>query len=406
MLSTIVQITLLVLLLPLAAVVGYLLMLTTAAFRASKKTTLQAGDPTTKFLFLIPAHNEELLLPTTLDSLNRLAYPAELFDIHVVADNCTDQTAAVARDRGARVHERFNETLRGKGYALQWLLERLWAQSTPHDAAVILDADTIVSANFLKVMDSRVRQGERIIQAYYAVRDPDRSWGISLRYAALAVLHFLRPQGRMIMGGSTGLKGNGMVFHHDILRQQEWTSSLTEDIEFHMAQVLEGERVYFAPDAVVWAEMPESLADADTQNERWERGRLQMARRFVPRLLNQAFGRRPVNSRFLLFDAAMEHLIPPFSILMGLSLLTATTTLIAFFMWPHPLAGINLGLAGGIVVGQAIYLLAGLSLADAPAEVYKALLYAPGFMIWKIWLYAKVILKRSDDSWVRTARNQ
>lgn len=406
MLNTFVHIALVILLLPLAGIVGYLLLLTLAAYRANKKTLPAADQPKTRFLFLIPAHNEERLLPGTLDSLNEVDYPKELFELHVVADNCTDQTAAVAAQKGAQVHERFNQELRGKGYALQWLLERLWADNIPHDAIVILDADTVVSPNFLKVMDSRVRQGQRLIQAYYAVRDPDRSWGISLRYAALAVLHFLRPQGRMILGGSTGLKGNGMVFHHEIMRQQEWTSSLTEDIEFHMAQVLRGERVYFAPDAIVWAEMPENLADADTQNERWERGRLQMARQFVPQLLSQAVRRRPVNGRFLLFDAAMEHLIPPFSILMGSSLFAAICALAAFLTVEHPLAIFNLVLAGAIVAGQGLYLLAGLNLAQAPAEVYRALLYAPGFMIWKIWLYAKILVSRSDDSWVRTARNQ
>ncbi|MDJ0752695.1 MAG: glycosyltransferase family 2 protein [Ardenticatenaceae bacterium] len=404
--DNLINILLLVFLLPLAMMVGYLLLLTITAFMAPATTKLIGKSPVSRFLFLVPAHNEERLLPATLDSLNQLSYPADLYEVHVVADNCDDRTGDIATAKGAIAHERNNPDLRGKGYALQWLLQRLWDQKIEHDAVIILDADTVVSQNFLTVMDSRLQRGERIIQAYYAVRDPDRSSSISLRYAALAVLHYLRPQGRMILGGSTGLKGNGMVFHHEVMRNHEWSSSLTEDIEFHMAQILKGERVMFAPDAVVEAEMPANLADANTQNERWERGRIEMARRFVPQLLQNSWSTNPVNSRFLLFDAAVEHLIPPFSILMGGSLAGVILTAVAFIWSDHPLALANFLLAIFLILGQFVYLISGLRLAKAPVGVYKALLYAPGFMIWKIWLYLRVLINRSDDTWVRTARNQ
>ena len=158
----------------------------------------------------------------------------------------------------------------------------------PHDAILIMDADSSISPNFLRVMDARLARGERVIQSYYAVRDPEQSWSVSLRYVALAALHYLRPLGRMVLGGSMGLKGNGMVFAADILKKHEWSASITEDIEFHMALVLDGERVMFAPDAVVEAEMPQDLAGSQTQNTRWEQGRLEMARTYVPKLLRQA----------------------------------------------------------------------------------------------------------------------
>jgi cellulose synthase/poly-beta-1,6-N-acetylglucosamine synthase-like glycosyltransferase len=395
-----------------AGMAAYLLLLTAAAWQAARRTPLRPGAPNHRFLILIPAHNEERLLPASLASLNKLAYPRSLFAVHVIADNCRDNTAAVAQQFGATVHERYDQERRGKGYALQWLIQQLWQSGEPYDAVVILDADTVVSTNFLQVMDARLTRGERVIQAYYAVRDPGSSWSVTLRYAALAVLHYLRPLGRMALGGSAGLKGNGMVFAAPVLRQHQWTAALTEDIEFHMDLILSGERVMFAPDAVVWAEMPNSLADAHTQNVRWERGRVEMARRYVPRLLREALAarKRPVRGQsFLLFDAAMEHIIPPFSILVG----TNGLALLAAVLLPSGkgrasrsrLKGAGVALGTAALAGQLIYLFAGLHLARAPRSVYRALVYAPWFMVWKGWLYLRVLLGRDRDGWIRTTRN-
>lgn len=243
-------------------------------------------------------------------------------------------------------------------------------------------------------MDARLARGERAIQAYYAVRDPARSWSSSLRYAALAVLHYLRPLGRTMLGASAGLKGNGMVFVADLVKQHTWSASLTEDIEFHMQLLLQGERVTFAPDAVVWAEMPNSLAGSHTQNVRWERGRLQMVREYVPRLVAEACRRK----QYALFDAAIEQLIPPFSILVALCIIALVAAL---------LLGSQAGtiLAAALLVAQGAYLLAGLAMAHAPSKVYWSLLYAPVFVVWKLWLYGRVLLGLDQQGWVRTTRN-
>ncbi len=382
----------------LAVLVGYLGVLTVAAVRAPRATRQDPGTQERKrFIILIPAHNEETLLPQLLANLSDLDYAKENYAVHVVADNCTDRTAEAAWQTGATVYQRFHDTLKGKGYALQWALQNIWDAHEPHDAIVILDADSLVSRNFLSVMNARLLNGERVIQAYYAVRDPEQSWGVSLRYAALAVLHYLRPQGRMVLGGSAGLKGNGMVFAAEVLRQHPWSASLTEDIEYHMRLILSGERVTFAPDAVVWAEMPGSLRDSHTQNVRWERGRMEMIRKYVPQLLQKSIEQR----NFVLFDAAMEQLIPPFSILAGASvasfagaLLLIKKSRLAFFA------------ATALLLGQGVYLLTGLALVRAPKKVWQALLYAPVFVAWKIWLYVRVALGLDQQGWVRTKRNE
>jgi 1,2-diacylglycerol 3-beta-glucosyltransferase len=403
----------------LAAPVAYLLLLTGAAIAGAiqkrpraEKQPAGATAPATRFLILVPAHNEEALLPATLDSLFRLDYPRDLYAVHVVADNCDDRTAELAAARGAHVHERWDPEARGKGYALRWLLERVWAAGEPsgaigHDAVVILDADSVVTPNFLSAMAARLERGERVIQAYYAVRDPQRSWGAGLRYAALTAVHYLRPSGRMALGGSTGLKGNGMVFAADIPRRFCWTNDLAEDVEYHMQLILAGERVTFAPEAVVYAEMPTTLRGAQTQNVRWERGRLEQVRRYVPQLMaaaasaeaEGAAGAKGARRRFLLFDAAAEQLIPPFSVIAG-----ATLALLPAAILTRARRATALGLA--LVAGEAVYSLAALVLARAPVSVYRALLYAPVFVAWKCWLYVRVLLGLDRAGWVRTARRE
>ncbi len=401
----------------LAIFVGYLLLLTIIAWVQSKNVSTGSAEPQSRLLILTPAHNEEQLLPDLLQSLAKTDYPADLFEVHVVADNCTDETAVIARQYAAIPHERFDTERPGKGFALQWFLQNSWETVAAHDAVIILDADTIVSPNFLQAVSARLQNGERVIQAYYAVRNPAKSWSIALRYAALAVLHYLRPLGRTALGGSAVLKGNGMVFATDIMCQYEWSESITEDIEFHMALILGGERVAFAPEATLWAEMPDTLAGSASQNVRWERGRIQMMRTYVPKLFKAAVQRlrqRQFSNAYLYLDAAMEHLIPPFSVLMALSgfFLLLSLFLVAVFVQASAtsvsaanLLWFNLFLAFGLIVGQAVYLLTGLRLVHAPKAVYKALLKSPLFIVWKVWHYIRVVFGLDSHGWVRTARN-
>jgi len=402
----------------LAILVGYLLVLTLSAKRASQITPLAPGKQPHKFLILIPAHNEELLLPSLLSNLNHLDYPKSHFEIHVVADNCSDQTETVAQQGGAVVHPRENRDQTGKGYALNWLFNQLGQQVVDADAILILDADSIVSDGFLRVMSARLAAGDRVIQSYYSVRNPDHSWNSGLRYAALAVLHYLRPQGRMVLGGSVGLKGNGMVFRKEIMQQHSWSASITEDIEFHMSLILAGERVTFAPDAIVWGEMPNTLSKSASQHDRWEQGRFQMARRYIPKLVREAviaFRHKKYSRAFVLLDAAMEHIIPPFSVMVGLSVVFLLASLISLFLNPifvgpntHAILLVifNISLGFILFLGQGIYLFSGLRMVRAPKNIYYALVFAPVLMGWKIARYFLVLRRRDQPDWVRTSRNE
>jgi cellulose synthase/poly-beta-1,6-N-acetylglucosamine synthase-like glycosyltransferase len=207
-----------------------------------------------------------------------------------------------------------------------------------------------------------------------------------------------------------------MLFAAPVLQRHPWSASVTEDIEQHMALILDGERVHFAPDATVWAEMPDDLAKSESQHQRWETGRLVLARRYVPQLLRAAVAAlkagRP-RQAFVLLDAIMEHLIPPFAILVAASALLFMLNLLlwlalALGLAPaaaRPLASLNLGLSVGLLAGQTIYLLAALRLVRAPRSAYLQLVHAPLYVFWKVRQYARALFSQTRQAWVRTTRN-
>jgi cellulose synthase/poly-beta-1,6-N-acetylglucosamine synthase-like glycosyltransferase len=399
----------------LALPVAYLLVLTAAAWRAARRTPLALEPAARRFAILVPAHNEELLLPATLVSLQEIDYPRNLFDIHVIADNCSDRTASLARSLGVNVHVRTDPIQIGKGHALNWCLKEIQRTAVGYEAYAFIDADTVVAANFLQVMNTRLLAGAQVLQAYYAVKDPQTSWNTTLRYIALAALHYLRPLGRMFLGGSAGLKGNGMVFTTAALERHPWSGSLTEDIEAHMNLLLDGIPVQFAAEAVVYGEMPATFSQSKSQLDRWEHGRLQMALRYGPQLLaaaGRALHKGQFSWIFRYLDAVMEHLIPPFSVLFSVSavcLAAAAVFFLLVFLAPgqtdNTLVWANLLLGCALLLMQVIYVISSLSMVGAPASAYRGLLFAPWFVLRKLGQLASVFARRTPRTWIKTTRN-
>jgi cellulose synthase/poly-beta-1,6-N-acetylglucosamine synthase-like glycosyltransferase len=377
----------------LVVLAGYVMLLTVAALLHRRPAPAEAKGER-RFAILVPAHNEELVIERLLRSLDDLQYARDRYDVCVVADNCTDRTAVIARRWGARVYERLSSDERAKGFAVRWLLTRLRTEGRRYDAFVVLDADTVVQPNLLTAFDARLQAGSQVVQAYYSVLNAQASAVAGLRYAALAALHYVRPLGRAALGLSCGLKGNGMCFDAPVLERFAWNwFTLAEDVEFHLALVSTGVRVDFAWETTVLADMPVTLAQARTQNERWERGRLQLAGSRVPRLLLDGIR----THSWLRIDAALEQLIPPLSVPVALGgvLLVVSALLQA---WPAAV------LAAAALLAQLAYLAAGLILVRAPRSAYAALASAPVYVAWKLWLYARSILTARASTWVRTAR--
>ena len=349
------------------------------------------------FAIIVPAHNEEVLLGNLLESISALTYPKEQYTVHVVADNCTDKTAELARAYdGVQVYERFDEVKRGKGFALEWIFQKLEQKHLIYDAYVIIDADSVVEPAFLRFMAKEIACGARALQAHYTVLNMTESPSASLRWIAFALQAHLRPLSRSRLGGSSTLTGNGMCFSRALLERHPWRAfSLSEDYEYYLTLVRHGERVHYVPEAVVHSHMPTTFRGMRTQDIRWESGGGGMTVWQTTRELLRAG--LQLHS-FACFEAVMELLAPPLSFMMGWCILMLIGSLLLWF----PLAIVlSLLLIGGLIfyVGTAFYLL------RPPPLVYRALLYAPGFMLWKLWVL--LVLSRSKkhtSEWIRTSR--
>jgi hypothetical protein len=389
----------------LAAVAGYLGILTAAALANSRRPTPRPrSSPTRRYSILVPAHDEAQLIATTVASLLALDYPAELFGVHVVADNCTDGTATIARAAGAEVHDRDDPANAGKGPALEWLMAHLRQRGQLGDAVVFVDADTVVDPAFLRAVDRALDGGAIVVQGHYAVRDDGDSPVVALRSAAMAARTFLRPLGRTALGGSAGLHGNGMVFVADAIAERRWSDHLTEDMELSLDLLLAGIPVQFAADARVEAEMPDTIAAARSQQERWERGRLELARRYVPRLVRRAVAGGPPG-RVAVLDAAFDVAVPPLSVVGAAATAWGALGAVRAVATGGRSGRDDVAVAASTLVVLVAHVVAALRLTDAPRSTYRALLQAPRLVVWKAGLWLRVLVGGRQVRWVRTERN-
>lgn len=385
----------------IAAPTAYLSIVSAAGLLPSRRRP-PSTPPSTRFAILVPAHDEAAGIGRTLEGFAALDYPVDDFSVHVVADNCTDDTAAVVRRSGWTAHDRNAPDDPGKGPALNWLFDRLVAAHVVFDAIVVVDADTTLDPGFLRAMDREVQSGVTAAQGFYSVRDADLSPAASFRFAALACRHHLRPKGRCRLGGSSGLYGNGMMFTRSSFTGRRWSGHLVEDAELQNELLLDGELVSYVPDAVLWAEMPHTLEQATSQNQRWERGRIEIATRYVPMLLTGLPGAR--GHRAARVDAVCDHLVPPLSVLATLSVGAACVHAIGA-MLGHRASRIALAVDVAAIAALVAHTFAGLASVGAPAARYRALLSAPRIVVWKVALWAKTVRGQGDVEWTRTRRN-
>ena len=376
---------------------GYLSALTLAAL-AGRRRAAPAGLPQHHFAVVVPAHNEATTLPGLLRALGELDYPRSLHEIVVVADHCTDETAAVARAAGARVLERTDGERGGKGLALGWALRTL-LDDARLDAFVILDADSRPVPGLLRALDCALERGVYAAQGFCSTGNPRESWRTALMAADLALVHYLRPLGRQTLGASAGLQGNGSCLTRAVLDRVPWrTSSVAEDQEYHLRLVLAGFRARFVPEAVVETVMEPTLAAADGQELRWEGGRLEIAKAHLPQLLRTAWATRS----WPCLDTALDLATPPFALLAaGTAFMAALHAGIWLAGGPD---GVAAALWAALLGAQATYVLAGCALARVPAKAYAALaLFAPVYAFNKIRICARVGW-RGTAVWIPTAR--
>ncbi len=381
----------------LVVVCGYLGVLGVGAW-LFRHPSLRPGATLPRFALLIPAHNESSHIEETLAVAYAMDYPREDYEIFVIADNCDDDTADRAREAGATVLERNDPTLRGKGQALDWCLHTHKEQLAALDLIALVDADMTIDPHFLKELaGSFTDPAEQVVQSLNTVSNPEASWRAAFGFMGFTTVNFTRPAGRRWLGGTAELRGSGMAFRAPLLLQYGWPAhSLAEDVEFSKRLLLDGILIGFNPDAKVTSGIPLHVQQANVQQQRWEGGKLQILRSYLPRMWKHTLSRPGIAS----IDALLDLLVPPQSILFALLVLCLVLAPLAHLAW-----GLLILACAGCV---AFCIATGLLLQRASLKVWLYLLLLPAFLAWKIPLYARLLLHRRkghDQAWQRTPRD-
>lgn len=354
-----------------------------------------------RFAVIVPAHNEETVILKTIDNLFHIDYPVELFDVIVIADNCTDSTSEIARSMGAIIMERTDPDKRGKGFALEWCFNQLVSNKTRYDAFVVIDADTSVSGNILEVMNRYIESGASVIQCSDLVMQTNNSWSSEIIRLSFQLNNYVKLLGKRNLGCTAGLRGNGMCFTTGLLRRNPWRAySQTEDLEYGLMLLLKGTRVMFAPEATVKALMPIKASTAESQRARWELGRFPLIKKYSILLFNESVKQKSLP----IFEAFLDLVTPAFVNIFAFSFFMVVLDVILLFFRFDEVGSLYSGWLVLFLL-QIIYVITGLYASNANKEDYAALLIVPKYIIWKFWLYIKLAFTGHTKIWIRTERD-
>ena len=261
-----------------------------------------------RYAAVISARNESGVIAEFIQSLKNQNYPKDCLDVYVVADNCTDNTAQVARDAGAIVYERFNQNKKGKGYALDYLFRTLAHEGKDtYDGYMIFDADNLVDPNFTAEMNKVFDSGDYgAITCYRNSRNFGANW-ISSGYGIwfLREARFLNFP-RMLLGTNCHVSGTGFLINADVIRENGgWPYHLlTEDIEFSVGCALKGRRIGYCDKAVIYDEQPTTFRQSWDQRLRWSKGFYQVNANYST-ALTRGFLRKPTRKSWSCYDMFM-----------------------------------------------------------------------------------------------------
>jgi cellulose synthase/poly-beta-1,6-N-acetylglucosamine synthase-like glycosyltransferase len=362
-----------------------------ATSRSKPATARERG----RLAIVMPAHDEALVIAATLRALIPQLAPRDR--LIVVADNCSDDTANVARREGAEVIARTDATRRGKGYALDFGVRHL--ESDPPDIALIVDADCEVTPGALEVLATTCASTGRPVQALYLMHAPPNA-GLKTRIAEFAwvLRNQVRPLGLWRLGLPCQLMGSGMAFPWECLRTSALdTGHIVEDLKLGIELARGGHAPLFCPEALVTSRFPDSASGMQSQRTRWEHGHLGVIFSDAPRLLLESVLRR----RLALFALALDLGVPPLALL-ALQLLLVWLAALASYAFTAAAGPLALATLGVVLFGLAV-ITAWWRFARHVVSL-ASLALAPIYVLWKIPLYAKFLISRQID-WVRSRRD-
>lgn len=358
---------------------------------------------TNKFAVLVCAHNEEAVIGQIVKNLLELDYPKENYDVYVIADNCTDNTADVVRQNGGVAMERHDKVNRGKGYGLEWMFNRLWElelKGTRYNAVVVLDADNLVSKNFLKVMNDKLQNGYEIAQAYLDTKNPHDTW-VTKSYAyAYWTTNRVYQKSHSNIGLSAQLGGTGMMISRKTLKEIGWgTQSLTEDLEFTAKYILEtGKPVAWAHEAKIYDEKPLELKASMKQRVRWMIGHINcLIKYFIPMLKDS------IKKESLIHLDMAIYLVQPTKTILGLShIFFITASILSFksFLFLNHWVWLFIILTSYVIVPTIGLIKEG----KGKTFIWLFISYLYGLTWIPVTLYA--FFKRNTREWSHTKHNR
>lgn len=353
-------------------------------------------ESTVNLAVLVPAHDEELVIRDTLVALTPQLQPQQR--LLVVADNCTDQTAEIARSMGAEVIERFDTERRGKGYALDYGVQHL-AATNPPDVVVIVDADCEVQLGAIATLAQDAIATQRPTQSIYLMEiPPNPSAKDTISALAIRGKNLVRSLGLAQINQPCLLGGTGMAFPWLAIQAVDLaTGNIVEDMKLGLDLAIAGFSPKFTPSATVVGRLPQQEAAATSQRTRWVHGHIQTLLSYGPRLFWEAFRQR----RFDLFCLALELCVPPLSLLVMLWLGVTGLALVGGLVGLSWLPALGAIAVGTLLVLAILIAWAGFARQELPAKVLLAI---PVYLLWKIPVYLKFV-KGPESSWVRTARD-
>lgn len=358
-------------------------------------------SPAKRFAVVIPAHNERVVIGNLLDSCRHLRYPKKLYDVYVIADNCSDDTSVVAQRHGARVIERSTTDRWGKGYALEDAFARILSAGQRHyDAVVVFDADNLVHPDFLAAMNRQLLAGHEIIQGRLDVKNPDDTWVAATFGMTFWVSNRFWFLAKQRLGFSAALGGTGMCIATHVLRKIGWAvQSLTEDLEFSAKALVHGHPTYWAHDAVVYDEKPLTFAQSWHQRLRWAQGQTQVAGSYLLPLIAKG-----VREHSLLRLEGAVALFQPFYVILS-SVILVGGPVVA--LTGH---GMLLGVSEPFWVALAIvnYLLPAAAVArdGLPGRPLRFLALYPIFLLSAVPLTWAGVLTARNRRWCHTAHTR
>lgn len=363
-------------------------------------------DPVKRFALITAAHNEEAVIKYHLESLKNLNYPPELFDIYIIADNCSDNTAAVARDEGVIVCERFSSQ-RGKGFALEWMFAKLFEmEEQKYDAICLFDADNVVSPNFLLEMNSKLKKGYRSIQGYLDTKNPNDSWVTASYATAYWSMNRMWQLARYNKGLSNALGGTGVCLEYNLLKEYGWGATcLTEDLEFTMKLIKNGILTSWAHEAKVYDEKPVYFSQTWRQRTRWLQGHWDVCFRYAIPLIKKGIKER----KWYPIDGAIYLLQPILIMIMLINFVLAGVAYIS----PQPLFASVIGdlfpnwfwWAFGIL--GYCYPMLGLVLEGAPRSAYLYYITYPFYgLTWFPVTFWGLLKHGNQGDWAHTQHHR